>query len=566
MPFSTADNLEDWHGVDRHHYDGNVTQQDLADTYQPAFESGVREGKATSVMCSYQATNGVPSCANGDWNNKILRQSWGFSGYLTSDCGAVSDVQNTHHYTDNTDSTIKDTLVNGGMDIDCGDYVKKNLASAFSDGSVTVAQLQTPLQHQFGVLIDLGLFDDPSTQPYRQIGPSAVNTKEHQALALDAAQQGMTLLKNTASKGLPLSTSSVKSVAVIGPNGNATGTLQGNYYGQAPFIVSPYEGFAKLASVHYEKGCDISSQDKSGFNAAVGAAKVSDAVVLVVGLDQSQEREGHDRDILVLPGVQQDLITEVAAAAQGKPVILVVLGGGMVDLTFAKGSDQITAIMWAGYPGQSGGDAIARTVFGLSVPSGRLAQTMYPGSYVNNVSMFNQDVRPDPSKGYPGRSYRFYTGQPVYEFGYGLSYTTFKYTWSQGAIRDGEMRASRDSLRSFAAAYPTWTEAAPLRKDLPALASASVTVTNTGSVAAADSVLFFVTPPKAGEDGNPLKYLVDFTKVFLKPGESQTVKFDLTARDLSLFGRDGRRFAPEGMGSVIVGVGENEERFPLRYA
>lgn len=474
----------------------------------------------------------------------------------------MSDVQNTHHYTSNPDDTIKATLVNGGMDIDCGSYLKENLGNAFKDGSVKVSDVTVPLQHQFGVLINLGLFDDPASQPYRQINATAVNTPAHQALALDAAQQGMTLLKNVgASKGLPFDSSSIKSIALIGPNANATSTLQGNYYGTAPYLVSPYEGFGKLTTVNYEQGCDISGSSTSGFDAAVGAAKQSDAVVMVMGLDESQESEGHDRTILTLPGVQEQLITTVAQAAAGKPVVVVLLGGGMVDMSFAKTSDAISAIMWAGYPGQSGGDAIARTVFGLSVPSGRLAQTMYPGSFAQNVSMFTQNMRPDPSTGYPGRSYRFYTGEVVYPFGWGLSYTTFKYSL-EGA---DELQASLESLREFSSAYPTWREAAPMRGDLPSLAAASITVTNTGSVAASDSVLLFVTPPNAGKDGNPLKYLVDYEKVFLKPGQSQTVHFQLTARDLALFGTDGRRYAPEGLGSVVVGVGENEARFPLRY-
>jgi len=356
----------------------------------------------------------------------------------------------------------------------------------------------------------------------------------------------------------------VKTLALIGPNANVTGTLQGNYYGHAPFIVSPFEGFQKVvSSIHLESGCAISGDDKSGFDGAVGAAKVADAVVLVMGLDQSQEREGHDRDILTLPGVQQELITTVAAAASGKPVIVVLLGGGMVDMTFAKASKDITAIVWAGYPGQSGGDAIARTVMGLSVPSGRLTQTMYPGSFNATVSMFNQNMRPDTSSNYPGRSYRFYTGEAVYPFGYGLSYTTFQYDWT---AEEGQLVASKADIGAFASAYPTWQETAPMRRELAAVATASVKVTNTGSVAASDSVLLFVTPPKAGQDGTPLKYLVDFDKVYLEPGQSQTVSFGLTARDLALFGSDGRRYAPEGLGSVVVGVGENEQRIPLHYA
>ena len=193
-----------------------------------------------------------------------------------------------------------------------------------------------------------------------------MNTKEHQALALDAARQGIVLLKND-NGNLPLSATTAKTVAVIGPNGNATTTMQGNYYGQAPYLISPMQGVQSYTSASFTFGCGIASNDTSGFAAATAAAAAADAVVMVMGLDQTQEREGHDRDIVSLPGVQAQLIEQVAAAAKS-PITVVLMCGGPVDMTAANANPKVGSILWVGYPGQSGGQAMADVIFGAVNP------------------------------------------------------------------------------------------------------------------------------------------------------------------------------------------------------
>ena len=215
-------------------------------------------------------------------------------------------------------------------------------------------------------------------------------------------------------------------VAVLGRNANATTNMQGNYFGTAPFLVSPREGIAKHAAVSYADGNDIGK--------AVGYVAAVDAVVLVVGLTSEgsskeegprDEAEGHDRTSLLLPGNQDDLIKQVAAAGKKKgiPVIVVVIGGGPLDMSATKANPDVGAIMWAGYPGQSGGDSIAESVFGMQNKFGKLTLTWYPERFATEVKITDMHMRPGPNN--PGRTYRFYTGTPVFKFGEGLSYTEF---------------------------------------------------------------------------------------------------------------------------------------------
>lgn len=391
------------------------------------------------------------------------------------------------------------------------------LPAAVKSGAITEADLDRALTNLFRVRFRLGEFDPIAVQPYRNLSVSSINTPAHQQLAYEAAQQGIVLLKNDGT--LPLS-QSVNTVAMIGPNANNTWVMQGNYYGDAPYIITPTAGLQRQGlQVSYQEGCKMNSGDKSGFAAAEKAAKSADATVLVVGLDQSQESEGHDRDSIALPGVQNDLITAVAAAASG-PVIVVVMSGGCVDLTAVKNNSAVHAILYTGYPSQSGGDALADVLLGKFNPAGRLTQTWYPASFTDAVSMFDMGMRPSASS--PGRGYRFYTGPTVYTFGSGLSYTTFKYEWATApaaglTVSAGEFGVAGD--RSWLQAKVT--------------TSFSVTVTNTGKIAGDDVVLAFVTPPGAGTDGQPLKQLIGFERVHLKPGQSQSIFFSLRDVDIA---------------------------------
>ncbi|EGD77165.1 beta-glucosidase [Salpingoeca rosetta] len=536
-------NLENWHGVDRHHYNAIATDQDIADTYLPSFEACVRYGRASGLMCSYNAVNGVPSCANGDIMTVMARESWGFDGYITSDCGAVADVLNSHKFTRNTSETIR-AVLEAGMDTDCGSFVQQYLAKAMQEGVVPRELVNTALHRLFMVQFRLGLFDPVSKQPYTNYSVARVNTPANQQLALEAAQQGIVLLKNTNAR-LPLKTG--LHVALIGPNADATTVMQGNYQGTAPFLISPVRGFKNYsAAVTYAKGCDVACKDTSGFDAAVAAAKEADAVVVVVGLDQGQESEGHDRTSITLPGHQEDLVAQVAAAAKS-PIVVFVMTGGAVDLSTIKANKNVAGILWCGYPGQSGGQAMADVVFGAVSPGGRLPYTIYPGSYVDACSMLDNGMRPNKTSGNPGRTYRFYTGKPVYEYGTGLSYTSFSYHIHYLNTMDTSLATVQTYVQDAKQNHKF------IRYDAPEFTRVEVNVTNVGRVAGADVVQVFVEPKTPAELGAPIKTLIGFERVFLNPGQWTIVQFSVNAHDLTFVDASGKRVARAGEWLVHIG-------------
>lgn len=259
-------------------------------------------------------------------------------------------------------------------------------------------------------------------------------------------------------------------------------------------------------------------------------------------MDQSQESEGHDRTSIDLPGVQNKLIDHVAACSKGS-IVLVVMSGSSVDLAHAKSLSKVRSILWVGYPGQSGGDAIAKTIFGEYSPAGRLPFTMYPADYVNQVSMFDMGMR--PSKSNPGRTYRFYQGTSIYPFGFGLSYTIFQYQWSDNSVKPVYISASLiDS--TISQLFASKLSASPEF-------SSSVIVTNKGTRASDDVVLAFLVPPNPGKDGNPLKVLFGFERINLAPEESKTLHFSTSSFDLSLASLDGSLKTAKGEWKIVIG-------------
>lgn len=248
--------------------------------------------------------------------------------------------------------------------MNCGSYLGKYTENAVKSGKVEESVVDQALLNNYVVLMRLGFFDgDPTQLPFGNLGPTDVCAEDHQQLALEAALQGVVLLENDGT--LPLSTKNLKTLAVIGPNANATTVMTSNYAGVPCKYISPLQGLQKYSSgVSYQPGCaNVGCSDESLIESAAKATASADAVVLVVGLDQSIEAEGLDRVNLTLPGLQEKLVTEVAKAAKG-PVVLVIMSAGPIDVSFAMNESKIGGILWVGYPGQSGGEAIAQVIFG----------------------------------------------------------------------------------------------------------------------------------------------------------------------------------------------------------
>ncbi|KAJ9455973.1 putative beta-D-xylosidase 2 [Diplonema papillatum] len=536
--------LDNINRTNRNYFDAIINDQDEADTYLPAFHDCIYNAKGVGIMCSYNSVNGVPSCANGRIMNGIARGEWNFTGYITSDCGAVSDIPNTHEYL--PANLTSAAVLNAGMDSDCGDFFITNLASSLGNKTVTIQSIDTALVHLFGVQIMVGMFDPKENQGpfFNYTWAKDANTPMHQQLALEAAEQGTVLAKNT-NHVFPLSLSSITSLAVIGPNANATTTMQGNYYGTAPVLVSPFAGFkTKVPNTVFVQGCDVDCGSQTGFAAATAAAGKADATVLVIGINHTVEEENLDRTFISLPGYQNDLIDAVANATNGKPLLVVVMAGGSVDFSIARDNPNVHGIMWVGYPGMYGGEALANVVFGDANPSGRFPHTQYYTNYTTTLNMLDMNWRANTASNFPGRTYRFFSGPVLYPFGYGLSYTNFSYTAGPNpaavSLADVNNAITQAEL----------THAYSPRADSTILSTVKVTVENVGTRQSAVSVICFAYPP--GGDGTvqnggmPIKFFVGSEKFHLEPMGTQTPVFSLPVHALSVVNAAGVRVAVLG--------------------
>lgn len=543
----TAYDLDNWNGVDRYHFNAEVSRQDIVDTFDVPFKMCVKEGKVASVMCSYNQVNGVPTCADPNLLKKTVRGVWRLDGYIVSDCDSVGVYYDQQHYTSTPEEAAADAI-KAGLDLDCGPFLAVHTEDAVKRGLLNEKDVNNALVNTLKVQMRLGMFDgEPSQHPFGNLGPKDVCTPAHQELALESARQGIVLLKNHG-PSLPLSTRRYHTVAVIGPNSNVTNTMIGNYAGVACGYTTPLQGIGKYAKTIHQQGCDdVACTTDKLFGEAVNAASQADATVLVIGLDQSIEAEFKDRAGLLLPGRQQDLVSKVAAASKG-PTILVLMSGGPIDLAFAKNDPRIGAILWAGYPGQAGGAAIADILFGAYNPGGRLPMTWYPQDYLTNLPMTTMAMR--SSKSYPGRTYRFYKGPVVYKFGYGISYTKFVHTIASAPTvvsipLDGR-HARGNTTISGKAIRVTHTKCNRLSLGL------QVNVKNIGSKDGSHSLLVFSTPP-AGHWA-PHKQLVAFEKVHVPARAQHRVLINIhVCKYLSVVDRSGIRRIPMGEHSLHIG-------------
>ena len=571
-----ANELDRSNGTDRYHVDVFVPQQDLVDSYMPSFQTCVEEGQVSGIMCSYNAVNGVPSCAN-DWLlGTVLRQEWEFDGYVTSDCDADSDVFFSHHYTNTTDEAVA-AIVGAGTDVDCGGFMGKYTQQAINNGAVTEAQLDVLLRRLFRVRLRLGHFDPVGA--LGKIGVDQVCNDYAIELARDSARQSVVVVKNT-NNALPLNPASYSKAVIIGPLIDLTSTI--GYYGSKPCFnnnTEPQQAIIDwIPSATSIKGVpSVSSNDQSGIPAAAAAAQAADLVVLQIGSDLSLEAEGNDRTSIDFSDAQKALVTAVTAAATA-PVIAMIFSGGAMDISSLLSNPKIVGIIVCGQPSVQvvgAGDVIfGKTHDGRIVsPAGRMSQMTYPADYVNQVSMFEFSLRPGPSNWppgtTPGRTYRFYTGTAVVPFGFGLSYTTWQYTPLPDPTPpvNGMQLVDLTSVRVAATEHELKgaNGVGTIPKSLKSYAANFwLNVTNTGSVDSDDVVLGFMVPPGAGTNGVPLQELFGFERVFVPAGQTVTVYIGAQGVRFTQAGIDGVRRVLPGEYTVRFGVKETFE-FGMGY-
>ncbi|KAI9815949.1 MAG: hypothetical protein M1827_001941 [Pycnora praestabilis] len=536
-----AYDMENWEGNYRYVFDAIVPTQDLVEYYLPSFQSCARDANVGAVMCSYNAVNGVPSCANDYLLQTVLREHWGWTNedqWVTSDCDAIQNIFMPHDYAPTREATVADAL-NAGTDVNCGTYYPLFLGGAIAQNLTTETILNNALIRQYASLVKLGYFDSNDTQPYRSYTFANVSTPAAEQLAYQAAVEGIVLLYNDGT--LPLTgVGSNTTIALVGDWANATTQMQGNYAGVAPYLHSPlYALNATGVKVIYSQA-DGGQGDPltDPFGPAIQAAQAADVVIFAGGIDNTVESEGMDRNTIDWTGNQLDIIGLVAA--QGKPTIVLQMGGGQVDDTPLLNNPNISAIVWGGYPGQDGGTALVDIVLGKVAPAGRLPITQYPAEYVNEVAMTNMTLRPGPNN--PGRTYKWYNGTAVFPFGTGLHYTNFTTTFANTSIPTTYNIQTLITSCANSTKYP----------DQCPFATLPVTVANTGTVISDFVTLLFV----AGQYGPapyPIKSLVAYQRLFnITGGASQTATLNVTLGSLSRVDDDGNSILYPGSYSMLV--------------
>ncbi len=519
----------------RHGFDAVVSEKDLRETYLPAFRDLVVEAKVEAVMGAYNRTNGEPCCASPTLLQKILREEWGFEGHVVSDCGAIQDIYQ-HHQVAGSAEEAAALAVNNGCDLNCGTVFFKLLEAA-QQGLISEEAIDTSLSRLLRTKFRLGLFDDEEDVPYTSIPFEIVACGEHGQKAREMAQASMVLLKN---EGGLLPLDDLQSAAVIGPNAAATEVLLGNYYGTSKQLVTALDGIRDRigdpSRVHYAQGCDLTTTEAgfwgdspaAGFAEAVAYAERSDVAIMCMGISPDLEGEegatansdgGGDKLGLDLPGMQEDLIKAVHAT--GTPVVLVLFNGSPVSVNWAQ--DNVPAIVEAWYPGEEGGNALADILFGDCNPSGRL-----PVTFVKSLEQLPdfEDYRME------GRTYRYMKEEPLYPFGYGLSYTTFSYS---SLKLDSETVSGDQAVQ------------------------VQIDVENSGSVDGHEVVQLYLRHGDASSSA-PIHQLAGVRKVPLAAGETKQVSFTVTPRQLARVSDQGRLVIEPGPMEVFVGGSQPDSR------
>lgn len=517
----------------RHHFNAVTNQKDLWETYLPAFEALVKEANVESVMGAYNRTNGEPCCGSETLLVDILRSRWGFAGFVVSDCWALVDFHTGHGVTSSPEESAALALKTG-CDLNCGS-VYLQLQSAYEQGLITEEQITLSAERVMTTRYLLGILGGKQNE-YDRIPFEKVECREHLALAQETALKSCVLLKNNGI--LPLRKEQYSTLGVIGPNANSRLALTGNYHGTSSRYITVLEGIQDACGddirVLYAPGCDlyrrkseVLAQENDRIAEALTVAEHSDAVILVLGLDEMLEgeapddgnsMEAGDKPDLLLPDVQRELLNQILDLH--KPTVVVLIAGSSIDLSAAQ--EKADAVFLGWYPGARGGKAIADLLFGKQSPSGKLPVTFY----------YNKDLPYLPEftdYSMQGRTYRYLERKPLYPFGYGLTY-------SQIAVCSASAESSADGGLMIHAE-----------------------TRNLGEIDTEDVVQVYIKAEDTPfAPTNPV--LCGFSRIFLMSGESKQLDLPVSPASLTVVDNDGRRFFPGGKYSLFVGTSQPDTR------
>lgn len=515
----------------RHEFNAKVSKKDMWETYLPAFEALVKEADVESVMGAYNRTNGEPCCGHKYLMEEVLRGKWEFDGHFTSDCWAIKDFHENHMVTKNARESAALALKRG-CDVNCGNTYL-HLMAAVEEGLVTEEDITAAAERLFTTRFLLGLFDGSE---YDDIPYEAIECQEHVEAAVDMARKGSVLLKNDGI--LPLDKSKLRTIGVVGPNADSRTALIGNYHGTSSRYITVLEGIQDEVGgevrILYSQGCHLEKDRVEGLawsqdriSEAVITAEHSDVVVICVGLDETLEGEegdagnsdaSGDKKDLHLPKVQEELIEKVTAV--GKPTILVLMAGSAIDLNYAQ--ENCGGILAAWYPGARGGKAVADLLFGNVSPSGELPVTFYKG--VEELPEFTDYSMKN-------RTYRYMEQEPLYPFGYGLSY--------------GDVRVKKAELKGQV------TKESDIR--------VSVSLENQGQ-ADTDEVVQIYIKDMESPLAVPNYSLCGFQRIFLKAGEKKDVELAVSNQAMSVVDEEGERHIDSKSFKLFVGTSQPDVR------
>ena len=528
---------------ERHFFNANVNQRDLWETYLPAFKDLVVDANVYSVMGAYNRVNGESASASNYLLQEILRDKWGFNGYVVSDCGAINDIHANHKIVKTPEESAALGVITG-CDLNCGGIYQKYLLESVTLGLISEKEIDTAVYRLFLARMKLGMFDPAEIVSYAQIPFDINNSQKHDELSLKTALSSMTLLKNNGV--LPIDINKINKIAVVGPNADNINALLGNYHGTPSSPVTFINGLndyvGKRAEITYSIGVDLVKDGADGLNllsdSIIKDVKRADLAVFVGGLDATWEGEempgginvdgfyNGDRTRIEMPEIQQNAIK--AMIDTGTPVVLVLMAGSSIALNGLE--KELEAILMAWYPGQRGGDATTSVLFGDYNPAGKLPVTFY--SSTSELADF-KDYNMHSGKGF---TYRYYKGEALYPFGHGLSYTNFKYS---------NLKANKTNINE--------------KENF----KISFNVKNIGDYDGDEVVQVYIKDLKS-KLKMPIKQLRNFKRVSLNKGDEKIVEFEFKPiEDFNYYNSTEQKYMVD-KGSFEIQVGSSSQDIRLK--